>query len=393
MNLRSSIPLAVMLMAGITLISVPLLRAQDKDANAGAKAEAKAGAKTGAKADAKADLSARQSRPALSVAVVRPEPTQLPLSLTANGSVAAWQEAILGAEVNGLRLAEVRASVGDQVRRGQVLAVFARESVQADIAQARAALAEAEANAADARANAERAKQVAGSGALSTQQVAQYQTAEKTALARVASVKAQLDAQQLRLRYTQVVASDDGVISSRTATLGAVVPQGQELFRLIRQNRLEWRGEVPSADLARLSVGLPVKVQAGGTALVDGRIRVIGPTVDAQSRNALVYVDLPGAVAKGLKPGMFAAGEFVLGATDALTLPQEAVALRDGFSYAYRVGDLQGDQARISQIKLQLGRRVGNRVEIVDGLKAGDPVVASGASFLADGDVVKVVQK
>jgi RND family efflux transporter MFP subunit len=381
MNLRSATLPAFMLVAGLTLISVPLLRAQDR------------GAAASAKAQAKADPSARPSRPALSVVIARPESTRLPLSLSANGSVAPWQEAILGAEVNGLRLAEVRASVGDQVRRGQVLAVFAREAVQVDIAQARAALAEAQANAADARANAERATQVAGSGVLSAQQVAQYQTAEKTALARVAAMKAQLDAQQLRLRHTQVVASDDGVISSRSATLGAVVPQGQELFRLIRQNRLEWRGEVPSADLARLSVGLPVRVRAGGTAFADGRIRVIGPTVDAQSRNALVYVDLPEAAARGLRPGTFAAGEFVLGATDGLTLPQEAVALRDGFSYAYRVGELQGDQARISQVKLQLGRRLGNRVEILDGLKAGEPVVASGASFLADGDIVKVVPK
>ncbi len=340
---------------------------------------------------AAADKPAAPVKPSLSVAPVLPATVSLPIRLTSNGSVAAWQEAILGAEVSGLRLTEVRANVGDQVKKGQVLAVFNRDSVAADLAQSRAALAEAQATLADAQVNAERARSIADSGALSSQQVAQYQTGEKTAQARVASLRAQLDAQQLRLRYTQVTASDDGVVSARNATLGAVVPQGQELFRLIRQNRLEWRGEVAAADLPRLKPGLPVTVNAAGLAPITGKLRVIGPTVDPSSRNALVYVDLPDATARGLRPGMFAQGEFQLGASDALTLPPQAISLRDGFSYAFRIGPVTDGKARVAQLKLQLGRRIGDRVEVLAGLKAGEPVVASGASFLADGDTVKVV--
>lgn len=338
-----------------------------------------------------ADKPAASVKPSLSVAPVLPATVSLPIRLTSNGSVAAWQEAILGAEVNGLRLTEVRANVGDQVKKGQVLAVFNRDGVAADLAQSRAALAEAQATLADAQSNAERARSIADSGALSSQQVAQYQTTEKTAQARVASLRAQLDAQQLRLRYTQVTASDDGVVSARNATLGAVVPQGQELFRLIRQNRLEWRGEVAAADLARLKPGLPVTVSAAGLAPITGKLRMIGPTVDPATRNALVYVDLPDATVRGLRPGMFAQGEFQLGASDALTLPPQAISLRDGFSYAFRIGPVSDGRAKVTQLKLQLGRRIGDRVEVLAGLKAGEPVVASGASFLGDGDTVKVV--
>ena len=332
-------------------------------------------------------------RPALSVTLTRAERAQWPLRMSANGSIAAWQEAIIGAEIGGLRLTEVRAAVGDVVRRGQVLAVLSAETLEAEQAQVRAALAEAEATLADARANAERAQQVAGTGALSVQQIAQYQTAEKTAQARLQSVRAQLAAVQLRLRFTRVLASDDGVISARAATLGAVVAPGQELFRLIRRNRLEWRAEVTASELGRLKPGTPVLVTAEGAGTAAGTVRVLGPPVDPQRRTALVYVALPDAARRGLRPGMFARGEFGLGEQAALSLPQEAVALRDGFAYVFRVAPTEGDQARVSRVKVQLGRRAENRVEIVSGLKADDTVVAAGAAFLADGDVVRVVRR
>ena len=124
----------------------------------------------------------------------------LPLRLAANGNIAAWQEASVGSESGGLKLLEVRANVGDVVQRGQVLAVFASESVQADLALARANLAEAQAQAADAAANAERARSLQPSGALSAQQISQYSTADLSARARVQSAQAALQQQELRLK-------------------------------------------------------------------------------------------------------------------------------------------------------------------------------------------------
>jgi multidrug efflux pump subunit AcrA (membrane-fusion protein) len=84
---------------------------------------------------------------------------------------------------------------------------------------------------------------------------------------------------------------------------------------------------------------------------------------------------------------MFARGEFELGQSPALTVPQQAVVVRDGFSYAFR---LNADQ-RVSQVKLQTGRRAGDRVEVLDGISADAVLVASGAGFLNDGDLVKVM--
>ena len=328
---------------------------------------------------------------ALTVTAALPESTRLPIRLAANGNIAAWQEAIVGAESAGLRLTEVRANVGDVVKAGQVLATFSTDTVQADVAQARASLLEAQANAADAATNAERARSLQSSGALSAQQINQYLTLEKTAKARAAAAQAVLGAQQLRNRQTQVLAPDSGVISTRTATVGAVVPTGAELFRLIRQGRLEWRAEVTSSELGRIDVGTPVSVRPASGGELRGRVRMIAPSVDPLTRSALVYVDLPASAGKAspAKAGMFARGEFDLGATDALTIPQRALVVRDGFNYVFRLGE--GN--RVSQLKVQTGRLAGERVEVVSGLPADARIVVNGAGFLNDGDLVRLAEE
>ena len=337
------------------------------------------------------DKKSGAAKPALSVTTTRPTQDNLPIRLVANGTIAAWQEAIIGSESSGLRLTEVRASVGDNVRAGQLLASFAPESVDADLAQARASLMEAQANAADAANNAARSRTLQNTGALSTQQINQYQTLEQTATARVAAARASLAVQQLRRKHTQVVAPDNGIISARSATVGAVVQGGTEMFRMIRQGRLEWRAEVTSSELARLRSGIPVSVSAANGSVIKGRVRTIAPTVDPQTRSALVYVDLLADAASkapmSAKAGMFAKGEFDLGSSTALTVPQQSVVVRDGFSYVFR---LNPDQ-RVSQVKVSPGRRQGDRVEIGDSLKADTLLVVSGAGFLNDGDLVKAV--
>ncbi|BEP42047.1 efflux RND transporter periplasmic adaptor subunit [Variovorax sp. V15] len=339
-------------------------------------------------AAAKGKDGAASPRPALTVTVARPEATELMLTLAANGNVAAWQEAVVGSESNGLKLAEVRVNVGDTVKKGQVLAVFSPETVQADIAQARASLAEARATAADAAGNAARARTLQATGALSQQQINQYQTTEQTARARVEAAEAVLAAQQVRGRNTQVLAPDDGVISARTATVGSVVAAGTELFRLIRQGRLEWRAEVTSAELSRVSVGTTAFVVSASGAQVRGKVRSIAPTVDPQTRAALVYVDLPNVQQNtGVKAGMFARGDFELGRSTAPTVPQAAVVPRDGFNNVFI---LKPDN-KVSQLKVQVGRRLNDRIEITSALPDGARIVVQGAGFLNDGDLVRVV--
>lgn len=328
-------------------------------------------------------------RPALTVTSVKATSSSLPMQLGANGNIAPWQEAIVGTELGGLRLAKVMVNVGDVVDKGDVLAVFAADTVEADVAQSEAALAEAKANGAEAIANAKRARNLGDSGALSQQEITRYMTAEGAAKARIASAKANLTSQKLRLKYTKVLAPDVGIISSRTATVGSVVGVGAELFRMIRQGRLEWRAEVTAAELSRIKVGAKVRVKAANGSELTGRVRMIAPTVDLQTRTALVYVDLPTSLSASapFKSGMYASGQFDMGTSNAVTLPQQAVVIRDGFSYVFR---LNAD-SHVSQVKVVTGRRLQDRIEVVQGLSPDATIVVSGAGFLNDGDLVRNV--
>ncbi|MFT3778253.1 MAG: efflux RND transporter periplasmic adaptor subunit [Ottowia sp.] len=329
-------------------------------------------------------------RAALTVTVARPEPRVLAQQVAANGNVAAWQEAIVSANVQGLRVADVKVNVGDVVRAGQVLATFDAAPVRQDEAQAQASLAEAEAALAEAAGNAARAAAVESSGALSAQQIAQYRTAEKTARARVQAARAVVAAQRLRLDRAEVRAPDAGVISARSATVGQVADNGTELFRLVRRGRLEWRADVMAEDLARIRPGQAAELTLPGppdaVPRVQGTVRQLGPTVDPKTRYATVYVDLPaGSLARA---GMFASGRIDVGESRALTVPQEAIVMRDGFAHVLLMQP--GDAVRLQRVRT--GRLAGDRIELLDALPEGATVVVRGAAFLNDGDHVRVVQ-
>ena len=332
------------------------------------------------------------ARPALTISVVKPQWVSTPATIRANGNIAAWQEASIGAQVGGLRVAEVRVNVGDVVKRDQVLAMFATDTVLADLAVQKAQEAEAAAALAEAQANAGRARSLKNSGALSAQQISQYLTAEQTAKARLEAVRAQVQVQNLRLQFAEVRAPDDGVISARQISVGAVVPVGTELFKMVRQRRLEWRADVVSEELSRIKVGMSVRVRPASldkeaTPLL-GKVRVIGPTVDLQARTAVVYVDLPTIETDVpvVRAGMFATGEFELGDTRVMTLPQESVVMRDGCSYGFKVRDA----ARVSQVRVEIGRRLGARVEILKGIEDNESIAESGAGFLNNDDLIAI---
>ena len=327
------------------------------------------------------------AKPALTVTATHPRRIALPIELHANGFIAAYEEAIIGNEIGGLKLTRLHANVGDRVRAGQVLASFSSEAVEVDLAQARAALDEARANAKAAADNAQRARNVQRGGALSEQQLADYLTSAMTAEARLHSAEAALATQQLRLKYAVLKAPDDGIISSRTATVGAVPAMGTELFRMVRKGRLEWRAEVTATELGKIIRDTKVTLTAANGNTVTGTVRALAPTLDTRTGNALVYVDLPQNSA-GITAGMYASGRFNLGHSDGLIIPQPAVQVRDGFSYVFRLAP----DGHVSKTPVQPARRQGDQVELLSGATPDDLLVVNGAGFLNDGDLVRQVR-
>ncbi len=332
-----------------------------------------------------ADTTAQKA--ALTVTVVSPQQQNWKQTFTANGNIAAWQEVVIGSELSGQRLTRVNVNVGDEVRRGQVLAEINSDTIRADLAAAKASYAEAQAVLADAMTNNRRIQQLKNTGAISAQEATQYQTSQSTAQAKLDAAKAQIESNQLRLAQTRVVSPDNGVISARTATVGSLAQTGQELFRLIRDHRLEWRAEVTTSDLYKLKQGMTAHIFSPDPAqpAVTGKVRMIAPVIDPQTRYGLVYVDIP--TTQAVRMGMFVKGEFDLGQKAALTVPQTALLLRDGFSYVFIVND----NNRVTQQKVSVGRRLGDRVEILD-LAPNVKVVSSGTGFLADGDLVSIAK-
>lgn len=325
------------------------------------------------------------AKPALSVTIATPQTRQWESSLTASGGIYAWQEAIVASELGGIAISQLNVDVGSKVRRGQVLAQLAPESVRASLAAQQANVARAKAALAEATSNAERARSLKDSGALSEQQIQQLLLAEDSARAALAAAVAMQRIDEVRMAQTSIRAIDDGVISARNATLGAVVQPGVELFRLVRQGRVEWRAELTAEQLLQIKAGLKAQVRLSDGKTASGTVRMLAPTLDSGNRKAIAYVDL--ATDSSARAGMFGQGQIALGSSSALTIPNSAVLMRDGNTYVFEVNA----KNQVEQRKVQTGRRVGDSVEVVSGLDPKGRVVTRGAAFLNSGDTVQIV--
>ncbi len=217
------------------------------------------------------------SRPSLTVRTTTLREDKWARTLVANGSILPWQEAIISAQIQGLRIAEVKVSIGDHVQQGDVLVTldnFARTSADAS---------------------------------------------EHSFQARI-------------------VAPDAGVISAANANVGSMVQPGVELFRLIRKGRLEWRAELTADELMLIRKGMAAEVTVGEGRVIKGTVRAISPSVNSQTRYGYVLVTLPDS--SGIIAGAFARGTFdVSGGKKALqSLPQAAVMQRGSKTHVLVVG-------------------------------------------------------
>jgi RND family efflux transporter MFP subunit len=322
---------------------------------------------------------------ALAVTVTTPLRLTWPQTLQATGALAPWQEAVIGAETGNLRIAELHADIGSRVKRGELLARLADDGPQADLRKQEALVAQARASLLQAQGNVARVRATNGSGAISGQKMDEYVVTEATSRASLAAAEADQLSAQIRLAQTRILAVDDGIVSSRSALLGSVVATGSELFRLVRQGRIEWQAELDPQQLERVATGQGASVTLPTGKTVEGRVRLIAPTLSTRTGRATAYVSLP--TDRGVQAGIFASGSIDGPATQALTLPQSAIVMRDGRNDLYLLKD-DGTAARHT---VTTGRRRGDRVEVTAGLAPDARVIVSGAAFLSDGMAVTVV--
>ena len=335
--------------------------------------------------DAKPAASAIGPLPAtaLTVETVSPREVTMARTLAASGSVSARDELAIGADASGVRLLEVHVDVGSSVKRGQLLARGDDAQLLAQLAQLDAQVRQARAEHAQAAANLDRANRLEGSGVYSEEAVQTRRTAAESAAAKVELALAQRQEMRVRIAHTRVHAPADGVIARRNATVGAVMQPGVELFRLIRDDEIEWRAELPDQMLEGVQAGATVLVRVDGNRRVEGWVRQVAPTVDARTRNGMVYVSLPRGTP--LKAGGHAQGEIQLGSSQRWALPDSVIQSRDGQAFVYVIGD--HDTVRVARV--QTGARDAGMVEVI-GLAPGVQVVATGAGFVKDGERVRV---
>ena len=329
------------------------------------------------------------SHSTVAVTLARVERLVVPSSLMVTGSLVARDELPIGTETSQLALAAVLVDVGDHVKRGQLLARFNDQVLQAQQRQASAALSEARANAAESGANARRADELRKTGSISAQEFDSRHSAELTMKARVEVAEANLALADARLKQAEIRAPSDGTITSRSAHIGAVPFAGNgEMFRMIRDDCVELVAEVPESDLARVRVGQAVAVEVDGggehDGSVAGSVRLVEPTVDSKTRIGRVHITV--ARHADLVAGVFVVGRIQLGNAETLMVPEKAVVYQEGRPVVFVIDAA----AKAARRTVTVGVRDRGRISILSGLDAGERVVVVGAGYLTTGDLVSV---
>ncbi len=325
-----------------------------------------------------------QLPPALTVTTIPVEQREIHHNVIATGTVVPWQDLSIGTEISGLKVVDVPVDEGDHVKAGQLLAQIDQTVVAAQLRHAEAVVKEAEANLKFAQTDNARAKELVAKGTISSQTADDRETKAFAAEARLAMAKAERDQMKARVVAASVVAPDDGYISKRSVLIGDVVAAGRELFRMVRDGRLELNAEVPETDIGLIEEGQQVRILRDYLGPITGTVRLVGPTVDSTTRLGTVHVALPPN--SGLKPGMFARAEILTSRAVAAAVPESALVFRNNKASVFVVTNKDYVELR----EIVTGGRQDGWVEVVSGLGHGDHVVNTGAGFLHDGDRVLI---
>lgn len=349
--------------------------------------------------------------PAIRVAKVTSQ--ELVETIAATGTINAREIALVGADVAGLKVLEVRADIGDTVQKGDILAVLDRSNldlqlsqIEAQNAQIDANLAQAEAQVSDAQVAVKQAadqlartKKLVAQKVVSPVQLENTQNALDSAAARqnsaeqgikvVNSQRAVLAAQrrqiELQIEKTNIVAPVGGLVLNKNISIGAVVSGGAgPLFQIAENSAFELAAEVPESILANVAIGMKANVSIGGGKPFDAVVGSIDPTIDPRSRLGKVNILLPQTV--DARAGSFATGNIETVRRQAIAVPSGSLLYNGEQPFLQVVKD-----GTVSSRMVEIGIRANNMVEIVQGLEISEEIVATAGTFVSDGDKVRPI--
>jgi len=331
----------------------------------------------------KDEKAAGGSRQTVSAATVTQ--TSLDRTVTASGTVSAWEEVPVAAETGGLTAVAVYVDEGSYVRQGQPLVQMNDVLLRAQLRQQQAQVQLAEANVARDNAALDRAQQLKERGFLSQASLDTALANQRSSNANLAAARAALSQTQTQLSQATIRAPVGGLIISRSVTKGQIIAAGTELFRMVRDGRLELDAQVPETELALVRAGQSATITSSEAGQTTGSVRIVTPEVNATTRLGLARISLaPGAQ---LRPGMFARADIAVGDQPATTVPTGAVLYRDNKPGVFVV---RGDSTVHFQPVTILSRTEAQTA--VSGVNVGVRVAVDGAGFLNEGDRVNVAQ-
>jgi RND family efflux transporter MFP subunit len=330
-----------------------------------------------------------------------------------SGSLIPREEILVSPEIEGLRVLQLLADEGDRVKKGDILARLVSEQIDAQIAQnqanlarsvaaiaqAESQIAQAEAQAKEAAAQLQRAEPLKKSGYLSGATYDQRESAARTTAAQLVAArdglaaakadKAQVEAQGRELQWrrgnTDVTAPQDGIVSRRTARIGALASAvGEPMFRIIQKGEIELDAEIVETELKNVKVGQKATVNVPQIGDFEGKVRLVSPEVDKTTRLGRVKIFL--GFNPQLRIGTYARGLIETARSRGLGIPTSAITFDQGTAYVQVV-----NANKIKSQQVRLGLISGDLAEVKEGLKAGDLVVTRAGTFLRDGDTVRPI--
>ncbi|WP_339873073.1 efflux RND transporter periplasmic adaptor subunit [uncultured Brevundimonas sp.] len=306
----------------------------------------------------------------------------LPRTVSASGTISAWEEVPVGAETGGLTATGVYVDEGSYVRQGQPLVQMNDALLRAQLRQQQASLETARANAARDQAALGRAQELKEKGFLSQASLDTALANQRASAANMSAAEAALSEIRTRLSQATIKAPVSGLVISRNVTRGQIISPGSELFRIVRDGRLELDAQVPETELGLVRAGQGAVVSSDQVGETTGRVRIVTPEVDPQTRLGIARITLTGG---GFRPGMFGRARIDVGTQPAVTLPTAAVLYRENRAGVF-ILDGEG-RARFRPVAIV--SRSSERTAVT-GIEAGARIIVSGAGFLGEGDRVRV---